>query len=112
MDLPAVIESSSSAESVELILQIDSTLEAFAGHFDSIGIIPGVVQIQWAIEFARLYVNEKITADITEIKKLKFQQVIQADKQVKLTLEVKDGSLTFTFKSANHKHSSGKILLN
>jgi acyl-coenzyme A synthetase/AMP-(fatty) acid ligase/3-hydroxymyristoyl/3-hydroxydecanoyl-(acyl carrier protein) dehydratase len=83
----------------------------FDGHFDVAPILPGVVQLDWAIHYGRRYFA--LAGQFQGISQLKFQQVIGAEMPVQLELEhdVAKGSLRFRYTSAAGQHSSGRLLL-
>jgi len=103
----------------KLSLHIESQLNAFKGHFDSAPIIPGVVQIQWALHFANeflpQYSHPRTTDSLSNrvgcLEKLKFQNVIQPNMSVVLSLKEDNDKIEFSFES-DKKHSSGKIVIN
>ena len=111
MQLPDVISYFETPKGARVELDISAQLSAFKGHFDSISIVPGVVQIQWAIAFANLYLDKITAQDIKSLDKLKFQNVILADSKVTLNLELETTHLMFSFVSEQLKHSSGKIVI-
>ncbi|MCP4412688.1 MAG: hypothetical protein GY808_09010 [Gammaproteobacteria bacterium] len=110
MQLPEVISYTKTSKGGVFNLDIDEQLSAFNGHFDDVPIVPGVVQIQWALAFANKYLDKITTLDIQCMDKLKFQKVILPNSRVILTLEIDDNSLKFSYVSELLKHSSGKIV--
>ncbi len=111
MHLPNVIKDIRIPAGIELELFVSTDLEAFDGHFDSMPIIPGVVQIQWAIDFAKIYMGENEGFEVSCLEKLKFQHVIQPDSYINLKLEVTDNKLSFALSSDKKKYSSGRIVM-
>lgn len=112
MQLPKTISQTTNQESVILMLAIEPALDAFAGHFDAAPIIPGVVQIQWALAFNNQYLTPVHSNDIERMDALKFQQVIQPNSTIRLSLERKENRILFSFSSDAGMHSSGKVLVN
>lgn len=111
MQLPRVLQSANLDNGIRLLLEINGSLSAFEGHFDSAPIIPGVIQIQWALNFNNQYLSPITPLAIERIDALKFQQVIQPNSEVELQLERVDNKLVFSFSSNEQKHSSGKFLV-
>lgn len=117
MDYPDLISQHVASNQLELKLMINPELEAFAGHFDQFPIIPGVVQISWALHyFSSLLAGQPETSSarqVTTIKTLKFQHVITPNSLVKLDLSFDDSKqiLSFRFYNSEHQYSSGKIVL-
>lgn len=97
-------------EQVELDLFIQPDLIYFDGHFPGAPILPGVVQLDWAIAFARRYFG--LTGPFQSMAQIKFQQVIQPAMRVRLSLIhlPAKSAMEFLFSSAGGAHSSGRIL--
>jgi 3-hydroxymyristoyl/3-hydroxydecanoyl-(acyl carrier protein) dehydratase len=83
----------------------------FDGHFDVAPILPGVVQVEWAIHYGRQYFS--LPPRFNGINALKFQQVIQPDTPVQLELlhDAVKGSLQFRYTSEAGQHASGRVML-
>jgi acyl-coenzyme A synthetase/AMP-(fatty) acid ligase/3-hydroxymyristoyl/3-hydroxydecanoyl-(acyl carrier protein) dehydratase len=83
----------------------------FDGHFDVAPILPGVVQVDWAIHYGRQYFD--LPPRFNGINALKFQQVIQPDNPIQLELvhDAAKGSLQFRYVSEAGQHASGRVLL-
>jgi len=95
---------------VELELMISPHLIYFEGHFNQAPILPGVVQVDWAIAYAKQYF--KIPSGFRALHALKFQQIIQPKMTVILELVYDAAKFTLTFRlhSAAGQHASGRIL--
>ena len=117
MNLPAIIQQTLGKSEAVFELKVDADLDAFAGHFDSFPIVPGVVQIQWALHFFHQYMEQPEGSShswqVTKVAKLKFQHVIKPQTQVALALHFDDSKqcLSFNLTSAEGQHSSGKLFL-
>lgn len=109
--LPNVRELERTADRVLLELTAPSNLYYFDGHFDVAPILPGVVQVDWAIHYGRQYF--RLPAIFKGINALKFQQVIQPAQPVRLELlhDAAKGSLQFRYASDAGQHSSGRVML-
>ncbi|WP_295996422.1 AMP-binding protein [Rugamonas sp.] len=96
---------------VLLELTAPANLFYFDGHFGAAPILPGVVQVEWAIHYGRHYFD--LPARFRAIHALKFQQVILPDSPVRLELlhDADKGSLQFRYLSAGGQHASGRIML-
>lgn len=99
-----------SAGRVLLQVGLPTDLFYFEGHFDIAPILPGVVQVDWAIKNARQYFD--MLPQFRAIHALKFERVIRADTQLslELTYDIEKGSLSFRYYSADGQHSSGRII--
>lgn len=94
---------------VQLQLRIPRNLGYFAGHFPDFPILPGIVQIDWALQFAGQYFQ--VATPVRRMKGLKFQSVIYPAQLVDLKLgyQAPDKRLSFHYSSDDRKHSSGTI---
>ena len=109
--LPQVRELERAGDRVLLEVTAPSNLYYFDGHFDVAPILPGVVQVDWAIHYGRQYFP--LPAIFKGINALKFQQVIQPAQPVRLELlhDAAKGSLQFRYASDAGQHSSGRVML-
>ncbi len=98
------------AQRVELEIRAPSDLLYFDGHFAEVAILPGVVQLDWAISHGREYFD--LPPHFRGVNALKFQRVIGADQAITLELihDVQKGSLNFRYFSAAGQHASGRVL--
>ena len=110
MNLPQIISQTINPERAEITLAVAAELQAFEGHFDEAPIIPGVEQLRWVIEFAQksFELDELV---VERVDALKFQNVIQPNSQVILTLHNKPNRIDFSFTSGELRHSSGKVIV-
>lgn len=90
--------------------QVPADLLYFEGHFPIAPILPGVVQLDWAI--ARGRAHFPLAPQFKRIEALKFQQVIQpgATLQVELGFRADTQSLSFRIASGQHVHASGRVV--
>lgn len=106
---PVVIDSSKTDCEAVVVLSIPENLDYFKGHFPQSPILPGVVQLDWAVMFARKEFN--IDFDVKDIEVLKFQVVIVPGQNLSLHLTQKsDEKVTFSYISDKGKHASGRIV--
>lgn len=109
--LPLVRELERVAGRVLLEITAPARLLYFDGHFDVAPILPGVVQVDWAMHYGRQYFD--MPARFMGMSQLKFQQVIRPDNPVQLELayDAAKQSLRFSYSSADGQHSSGRVAL-
>lgn len=94
-----------------LTLRIPSDLVYFEGHFAAQAILPGVTQLNWAIEYARsMFDLGEVT--VTAVKQLKFSQIIQPEQEVNLLLthDTDKRTTQFRYESDLGMRSSGHIV--
>jgi acyl-CoA synthetase (AMP-forming)/AMP-acid ligase II len=95
---------------VLLELVVPSTLFYFDGHFTQAPVLPGVVQVDWAIRYGREHFA--VAPGFRAIHALKFQQVVRPDVPFKLELRYDGASCTLHFRyfSDAGQHAGGRIL--
>jgi acyl-CoA synthetase (AMP-forming)/AMP-acid ligase II len=104
-----LLEDEAARKLIELVVPPD--LLYFDGHFTLAPVLPGVVQVDWAIHYGRLHFG--LAGAFGGINALKFQQMIRPGVPVRLELawDAVKGSLNFRYFSEAGAHASGRILL-
>lgn len=107
-----IIEQSVEENNATLLLRIDPDIEYFDGHFNDYPILAGVVQIDWAI----FYAKELLDCDpvFAGMEVIKFQQPILPNSLVLLSLrwQKEKQKLYFSYTSGeDNNHASGRIKL-
>jgi 3-hydroxymyristoyl/3-hydroxydecanoyl-(acyl carrier protein) dehydratase len=99
-----------SERQVKLEVTIPEDLFYFEGHFPQSPILPGVVQLDWAIAVGRRHFV--MPPCFRAAAALKFQHVVQPGNVITLELahEPEKNSLNFKYLSAQGQHSSGRLL--
>lgn len=94
---------------VSLDLAIPENLAYFQGHFDEVAVVPGVVQIQWAVHFARQCLGLKLA--FSHMEAVKFKELLLPGQKLKLVLRYResDRRLEFCFSSGAVEYSLGRI---
>jgi 3-hydroxymyristoyl/3-hydroxydecanoyl-(acyl carrier protein) dehydratase len=98
---------------IELELSLPPSLLYFEGHFDGFPILPGVVQLHWALRFARLHlpVGRRLPVEM----QIKFRRPIRPEARLVLALSFKEvpdrKQVTFAYRCDDVPCSSGKIIL-
>jgi 3-hydroxymyristoyl/3-hydroxydecanoyl-(acyl carrier protein) dehydratase len=107
---PEVLTDNVDESQITLQLLIPKDLDYFAGHFPNAPILAGVVQLHWAVEYAKQYFS--LTAlDVKNIEVLKFQVVIIPGQELNLTLTQKSNNkVLFSYASDKGQHASGRIV--
>lgn len=82
----------------------------FEGHFPGCPVLPGVVQVGWAIEFARRHIP--FSARFRALAAVKFMRVIQPNEAVALRLAADTDlrELSFEYRLSGEPCSSGRVL--
>ncbi|OAH97453.1 AMP-dependent synthetase [Methylomonas methanica] len=106
---PETLVKQTQADGVVLALRIPKDLTYFNGHFEEIAVVPGVVQIQWAVHYARQYLG--LTRAFSHMESVKFKELLLPGQQLELELHYlqQTGKLTFCYRSATCEYSSGRI---
>ena len=96
---------------VELDLEIRADLLWFQGHFPTSPILPGVVQIHWAVDFARRHLGLDLPA--AREFQVKFKATIMPDDAVTLALrhDAAKGRLGFEYRRRGELCSIGTVFL-
>ena len=94
----------------ELELRVVPEIEHFAGHFPGAAILPGVVQVDWAVRFARRHLP--LQGGFLALENLKFLAVVRPGETLRLTLvwDAERRRLDFSYAGAERKYSAGRIL--
>jgi acyl-CoA synthetase (AMP-forming)/AMP-acid ligase II/3-hydroxymyristoyl/3-hydroxydecanoyl-(acyl carrier protein) dehydratase len=107
-----VLEQVLDGESPRMLLEltVPADLLYFDGHFTVAPVLPGVVQVDWAIHYGRRYFG--LDGQFGGINALKFQQMISPQQPVRLELvhDRAKGSINFRYFSEAGVHASGRIL--
>lgn len=105
MILPDVISFTAADERAEIELRAAASLPYFQGHFPGFPVLPGVVQLGWALAFAEQAFGMRF--EVTGVRRLKFMRLIFPDSPVVLTLLRGDGSVEFEYRNGDGSFSSG-----
>jgi 3-hydroxymyristoyl/3-hydroxydecanoyl-(acyl carrier protein) dehydratase len=108
-----VLEQALDGETPRMLLEliVPADLLYFDGHFTVAPVLPGVVQVDWAIHYGRRYFG--LEGPFGGINALKFQQMIRPQQPVRLELlhDRAKGSIHFRYFSEVGVHASGRILI-
>lgn len=107
---PEIVRELVNPPRAEFELLIPEQLYYLQGHFPQRPVLPGVIQVHWAIQLARRTLSTN--AVFTGFEALKFHQIIEPLSRLKLTLEQSEetGKLRFSYASDAGVHSQGRIL--
>lgn len=93
---------------LEIDLYIPRSLVHFIDHFPRLAILPGVVQLDWAIRHGREHFA--IEGAFRAIRNLKFVNPVLPETTLTLELQQKPGELAFHYRDASRSYSSGRVL--
>lgn len=110
MKTAELIQANLAGERAELSLFVPPKLCYFADHFAVFPLLPGVVQVQWAVQYAQHYFG--IVTASQRLEQIKFQAPIRPADTVQLVLqfEPQKNRVLFHYASARGRHSSGRIV--
>lgn len=110
--LPQILEKTTDEASGKYVVEfiVPHDLFYLEGHFPGRPILPGVVQISWAIHYFRELFGDP--GDFLRLEVLKFQQVIQPGEKISLnmTWDTTKNKLTFHYTGRDCSHASGRIV--
>ncbi|BDY04383.1 thioester dehydrase [Ferrimonas sp. YFM] len=90
-------------------LTIPQDLDYFRGHFNGAPVLPGVVQLQWAIRKAQQ--TFQMAEYCARLDVVKFQHLQLPGQSVTLELErLDDTRVRFAYFSGDKRYSSGRIV--
>ena len=94
-----------------LQLAIPPDLAYFSGHFPEAPVLPGVVQVDWALALGQQLLQ--LPGRFAGMEVLKFQQLLRPGDQVQLHLrfDQERGKLYFAYRNQSAACSSGRIVL-
>jgi hypothetical protein len=107
---PQVLHCTHSEREVTLQVFIPPDLLCFDGHFPEAPILPGVIQVEWVVAFARRFFE--LPQHFQRLELLKFQRVIGPGMTVTLVIEYLAArqTITFQYTSDTGRHSSGQVV--
>ncbi|WP_051278017.1 ApeI family dehydratase [Solimonas flava] len=95
-------------DAIEIQLAVPAALPCFADHFPSYPMLPGVLQLGWAVRLAQQHFG--LAGPMQEVAQLKFQHPIRPDSALTLRL-VRSGAreIAFSYRSADRACSAGRL---
>jgi 3-hydroxymyristoyl/3-hydroxydecanoyl-(acyl carrier protein) dehydratase len=104
-----LLEESQQGGAWTLALRVPVDLIYFPGHFPQAPVVPGVVQIDWALALAASRLGTPLRCQAMEA--LKFQHLLRPGDRADLTLHHDDvrGKLHFAYRHGDKAFSSGRL---
>ncbi|MDD2059937.1 AMP-binding protein [Pseudomonas sp. GD03860] len=108
---PEVISQARHGTELHLEVAVSADLAYFNGHFPQTPVLPGVVQVDWAIELGQVLLD--CPRRFVGMEVIKFQRVVRPGDLLVLQLrfDSERGKLYFTYSNAGETCSSGRIVL-
>jgi 3-hydroxymyristoyl/3-hydroxydecanoyl-(acyl carrier protein) dehydratase len=112
LEQPPLLSSTRDSESLaELHIWVPASLAYFADHFPAQPILPGVVQLGWAVTNSQRVFE--IRQPLRKVSLLKFQHPLRPEVRLVLRLERQAAGpatqVKFSFSSATREYSSGRL---
>ena len=96
--LPKLLDQQQTGEcSWQLTFWLDPELDCFRGHFDNHPLLPGVVQIDWAVAFAEQLLQQKLAFE--GMRNVKFMSIMRPSRKYLLDIQyiAKKSQLKFCY---------------
>jgi len=108
--MPELLEETRAGNRLSMRLRVPPALELFAGHFPGFAILPGVVQIDWAVRLARRHFGP--LEDCAGVDAFKCRAPVLPGALLMLALDYDGGGprLDFSYAQDDRPVSSGIIL--
>lgn len=106
---PNIVKLENDGQNAEITLIFPKNSNFFKGHFPDFPILPGVVQLFFAKEFARDIFNLYFVPQ--KVKKVKFSSIIKPEMKVKLVLTRNEKSIEYKYIDEEKTFSSGTFVL-
>lgn len=106
---PIVLRKNVAENSAEYSLKIPNNLAYFEGHFKGMPLVPGVVQLNWVVEFAKTDLG--LQGSVSKGDQIKFTNFMKPDDEVSLCLKynIEKSSLSYNYKANERSYSSGRL---
>lgn len=107
MELPAVLHTEVMGDRARVELDIQANLRWFEGHFPDHPVLPGVVQLAWAVHFSRQTFG--CGPEVSTLEQIKFKRPITSGRQVALLLRRHNGVVRFEYRNSDVSLASGML---
>jgi 3-hydroxymyristoyl/3-hydroxydecanoyl-(acyl carrier protein) dehydratase len=109
--LPRVLSEHRDNDALLLQLHLPEAAPCFDGHFPDFPVLPGVLQIHWAMLFGRDKLG--VHGEFRSLQQIKFSDIVEpgAALTLRLSWDEDGGRLSFDYRADGRKASSGRIQL-
>jgi len=108
-DFPGILSWQHQDTETHLILEISAEHRCFQGHFPGNPVLPGIVQVHWAVIVSRALFE--FDNRPREIKQLKFKSVVIPSTVIDLALSrPSENEVRFEYSSPGQHHSQGRLI--
>ena len=106
---PRILSLTEDESHIRMRLEITSELAWFGGHFPGQPVLPGVVQLHWAVQAAQACFGFSTVP--AELKRLKFKSIVVPPRELDLAIsQIGDDAVRFEFSHGETKNSEGSLL--
>ncbi len=91
------------------LLALDDSLPVFAGHFPGNPLLPGVLQIDWAITAAAEAFSGLPDTAFSGMSRIKFKSPVRPGARLELSLTHADNVVSFSYRENGDVRTEGRL---